>query len=449
MEISEKLLSILACPESQESLSVKDGQLVSSKSNIHYPIINGLPWLFRHPLHSMVDWSIKLNHFNQVTSDEVRQLKNELKKAPKYSKQRLETLTTAKESFQQTVSQLVSPILSAKVASKPVYDALSDRAPHTQNLLSYEANLYRDWVWGSEENENSSKIVLDKLGSLEKESVLVLGAGSCRLAYDLHCAISPSMTIANDINPLLLFAANEIFSGNDLSIYEFPAHPRNVESVAVKHQMKSIKSWPKNLHLLFSDAATPALKPKSVDCVITPWLIDIQPVELTRFMNCLNYYLKPGEHWINFGSLVFNQNREAFCYTIEEIKSLAAESGFKIEDVSEHEIEYLKSPYNAGYRMENVWCWRAVKTHDVELPQNLQNLPDWILDINKAIPANRDIQSFAFTHQMYAELASKINGKQSIRQIANKIARERSMDENEAISMVKNFYLKIVQQSIQ
>lgn len=448
MRLSENFLELMACPETGESISLEDNQLVSQTSQCHYPVINGIPWLFRHPLHSMVDWSIKLNHFNQILTDEIRQLKNDLKKSKQITQPRLKHLLAGKEAFQQQVTQLVSPILSAKVASKPVYDALSDRAPHTQNLLSYEANLYRDWIWGDEENQVSCEIVMKQIANLKPAKLLVLGAGSSRLAHDIHSKLDNTLTIANDINPLLLFAANQILSGNSLDIVEFPAHPINTESVAILHTIKATDTWPDNFYLMFSDAATPSLKAESMDLVVTPWLIDIQPFDLVQFMKCINHYLPVNGHWVNFGSLVFNQKRDALCYSIDEIKELALEAGFEIETMDSQTIPYLKSPYNAGHRIETVYSWRAKKVKHIHQQVNLQNLPDWILDINKPIPTTKDIQSFSFSHQLYAELSGKINGKQSISQIAKKIARERSMDEQEATAMVKNFYLKIVQNTI-
>lgn len=448
MDLAQQFVSLLACPKTGSEISVKDNQLVSTQDQVHYPIINGIPWLFRNPLHSMVDWSVKLNHFNQVLSDEVRVLQNDLKKSQGPTKQRLQMLSEGKQKFQTTVNQLVSPILKAKVSSKPIYDALSDRAPNTQNLLSYEANLYRDWVWGDEENQLTCDLIFDKLAQSEINNMLVLGAGSCRLAYDLHQKIQPSITIANDINPLLLFAAKQILSGNDLSIAEFPLHPRGLKNIVLDHQIKGCEKQPENFYLLFSDAATPALAKHQFDLLITPWLIDIQPFELSKFLKSINYYLPIGGQWLNFGSLVFNQNREALCYSIDEIHSIAKKAGFDIEAISEHEIPYLKSPHNAGYRMENVCCWRAIKTEHAEPIKDLQNLPQWILDINQPIPNTKEIQSFAFSHQLYAELAAKIDGKKSINQIAKRISREKAMDENEAIAMVKNFYLKIIQQTL-
>ena len=164
-------------------------------------------------------------------------------------------------------------------------------------------------------------------------------------------------------------------------------------------------------------------------------------------MKSINHYLPLGGQWINFGSLVFNQKRDALCYSIDEVRALAKDAGFQIESIKNDQIPYLKSPFNAGHRVETVYSWRAIKTHHTQLRTTLQNLPAWILDIEKPIPTSREFQSFAFNHTLYAELVNKINGKRSTRQIAQNLAKEHSMDVNEAITMVKDFYLKIVKET--
>lgn len=392
----------------------------------------------------MVDWSVKLNQFQQVLSQEITDLNNQRKKAPPFSHQRLDKLIEGKTEFLQQVSQLVSPILKAKVASKPVYDAMSDRAPTTQNLLSYEANLYRDWVWGEKENKLSLEILLKLIGKEATGNLLVLGAGSARLAYDLHAQLNPNLTIANDINPLLLFAAKEIIKGKGLNIYEFPAYPISSDSVAINHSIDALDLPPDNFHFLFSDAAKPALKKASIDLLITPWLIDIQPVELGKFVSSLNYYLPVGGIWCNFGSLVFNQSRDAFCYSIDEIKDILAQNGFELECVNQDQMPYLHSPYNAGYRVETVYSWRAKKVKDVTFPAIPDNLPDWIIDTQKPVTKTREIMGQAFSNQMYADILNLVDGKRSMQQIAKKIAVSHKIDESESLAMLKQFLVKLI-----
>lgn len=438
------LINILCCPKTGEDLTFQDGQLVSSLSNEHYPLMNGIPWLHPNPLHSMVDWSVKLNHFHKVLAAEIKELENASPNAPVYTQERLQRLLDGKRLFLQQVTDLVSPVVTTKVASKPVYDALSDRAPNTQNLLSYEANLYRDWVWGDEENKLSCELITDVLGPKDIKNMLVLGAGGCRLAYDLHCKLTPEMTIANDINPLLLFSAQRILFDNGLHIAEFPMQPKSAQYVAVQHAIAPVEQPPESFHLLFSDAAKPALKANSVDVLITPWLIDIQPFELRLFLRSLNHYLSVGGSWVNFGSLVFNQGRDALCYAIEEIDSVAKECGFEIEVLEQREIPYLKSPYNAGWRMENIWCWRAKKIANIKPNDNIQNLPEWIIDTTATVPLSTELKSARFSYKTYSEIMNLNDGKHSLTQMARKFARKNNMDEKEAIGLLKSFYMKVL-----
>jgi len=472
--LGDDFLSLLVCPKTQAPLFLKpqteqveanqsaeyaltsqapDGlsstSSNTSKSSIqadpieNYPIMQGIPWLLKNPLHSMVDWSVKLNHFNRVLSSEIANLENEVKHVSGETEKRLAMLLEGKKHFQLQVSELVSPVVTTKVASKPIYDALSDRAPNTQNLLSYEANLYRDWVWGEDENAQTCEIVSAHI----KENVgnmMVLGAGSCKLALDLHEKLKPTLTIANDINPLLLFAAKEIIFGEGLTIAEFPLHPRSSGFACVQHSIPPVNSKPNNFHLLFSDAAHPCIKQGSIDTLITPWLIDIQPYELSKFMRCLNHYLPIGGTWINFGSLVFNQSRDVHCYSIEEIRNVAHSAGFDIEAIEEYEIPYLKSPYNAGWRMERVWTFKAIKKEHKKQTEDLQTLPDWSIDPQKIVPKTAEIEQFVFTHKTYSELCANIDGKHTLIQLARKLAKQQKMDEKEALAMIKNFYLKML-----
>ncbi|NVJ61299.1 MAG: hypothetical protein HWE27_12970 [Gammaproteobacteria bacterium] len=443
MSAHTDFIDLLYCPKTRSGIS-EDGVQLRSEQGEHYPIINGIPWLLPNPLHSMVDWSIKLNHFQQVLSAEIQQLEHACKKSTGFTLQRLQKLLQHKKSFQLTISSLIAPILTAKVSGKPINDALSDRAPTTQNLLSYEANLYRDWVWGEQENQDSASVVVEALSGYSPEKILVLGAGSGKLAFDLHCHTNPKLTIASDINPLLIFAAKEILFGNGLEIDEFPMHPKSLDAVAISHKIEPINA-PDNFHLLFADAVKPALKPESVDTVVTPWLIDIQPFALEKFLAAINHYLPIGGYWVNFGSLVFQQARDSLCYSPEEIKHVAAEAGFEVEAVHHTEMAYLKSPYNAGHRVETVWSWRAKKVKHVKQSQDLQNLPNWLLDSEQPIPNTRQIQSIAYSHQIYLELAKQVNGQRSLKQIAAQFSRQHNIDKNEALSLVKDFFKKTAQ----
>lgn len=439
MNNSQAFLDLLSCPETGQSLSLSEGQL--SADGISYPLVAGIPWLVAHPRNSLLDWGAKLNHFQQTLLKEISELERAREGSEGAVHDRIECLLLAKKDFVLELSKLLEPITQTKVASVEQYNALLDRAPTTQNLLSYEANIYRDWQWGDEENKLSLDMVLefapDKLGKL-----CVVGAGACRLALDLHREAKPELTVATDINPLFLLAVNKLISGEDFLLTEFPLHPKLTEYVAIKHRMNALAERPDNFHLCFADSAKPPFKKHAFDTVLTPWLIDIQPHEFTRFLKQLNQYVPKGGRWINFGSLVFNQARESLCYSSDEVVELAAAAGFEIEEMSQREIPYLKSPYSAGYRMENVWTWEAIKRDDIEAEEGIQVLPDWLLDTNKAIPKTAEFSAQREQSLFLADVLGRIDGYTSVGELAQSLARSNQGDEEEFQSLLLRFFLQ-------
>jgi len=305
---------------------------------------------------------------------------------------------------------------------------LLDCALPTQNLLSYEANVYRDWVWGECENERTKEIVLalspDKLGKF-----IVLGAGAGRLAIDLHVDAKPELTVACDLNPLFLLLLNKLKSGDGIELTEFPLQPKSSEFVAIKHYIDLLKTDLKpahldDFHLCFADAAKPAFKRYCFDTVLTPWLIDIQPYDFKVFLIQLNQYLDIAGTWLNIGSLVFNHKRDSLCYQEQEVIEIAAACGFKIERIEQHEIPYLQSPYNAGHRIENMWCWRAIKIKHVLPHTQHQVRPLWLIDHESPIPVSDQIHQNQQNSQYIADMLAAIDGERSIRDISKEMAKQ-------------------------
>lgn len=447
MTISSDLLNLLCCPLHGEELQLtKLETLDTANSNSSYPIIQNIPWLISNPQNSLIDWSIKLNHFHQILDGEIQELESEIIISDGATRKRLERLYKAKQSFLRSIFELMSPVVRNEMAQKNTYDTLTDIAPNTQNLLSYESNLYRDWVWGEEENKKCLDIVEAHIDKKNASKILILGAGAGRLALDIHQAILPKISVATDINPLMVLAAQKILHGDGLSIYEFPEQPITSEDVAVEHHITSCNA-PDNFHYVFSDANKPAFIKGSFDTVITPWLIDIQPLELSLFLKQLNQYINLGAQWINFGSLVFNQNRDALCYSIDEIKIIALAQGFEISDVSQDQIPYLKSPYNSGHRIETVWSWRAKKIADVQAIKDTQYLPSWVLDTSLPVPKESYFKDFSLNHRIYAQMGAEVDGRTSIKKIGNKLAKQLSMDNEESTKLIRNVFIDLFSQN--
>lgn len=439
MTLQSEFVSLLRCPFSGQSLSFDQNMLVSADGQYSYPLVGDIPWLLAQPRNSLLDWGAKLNHFQQVFLQEIAQADRDSKQATGATRERLTRLLDAKRGFLLQITTLLEPLTRTQVAPTAVYDALRDRAPSTQNLLSYEANVYRDWVWGEEENRLTRDFVAEVFPK-KPGKLAVLGAGACRLALDLHALIKPDATVATDINPLFLLLVQRLLKGQEVSLNEFPLQPKSSADVAHSHQILGLEKPPENFFLSFADAAKPAFQAAAFDTVFTPWVIDIQPHELSVFLKQLNHYVPVGGYWVNFGSLVFQQKRDALCFSIDEIQDLARQAGFEIEKINEQCIPYLKSPYNAGHRMETVWAWRAKKLENVAAEPDLQTLPSWLLNPEQPIPLHDQFRSLAAQHQYLNSLFSKLDGRTSLASIADTLARKENSGRDEILSMLTQYF---------
>ncbi|WP_370980395.1 hypothetical protein [Agaribacterium sp. ZY112] len=439
MTLSPALAAILACPQTGHALKQVEDQLVSEDGQHSYPLIDGIPWLIAHPRNSLLDWGAKLNHFQQTLLQEIALLERDSEDASAVFYSRVESLLQAKKDFLLEVTTLLEPLTRAKVASSETYSALRDIAPTTQNLLSYEANIYRDWQWGEEENQQSLELI-KKVAPAKLGKLCVLGSGAGRLALDVHKHLDADLTVACDINPMFLLALNKMLRGESFFFTEFPLHPKITDYYAIKHQMQALTNVPEGFHLCFSDAAKPSFKKHSFDTVLTPWIIDIQPYEFSKFLSQLNQYLPIGGAWLNMGSLVFNQNRDSLCYSSDELVELAAKAGFELEELKKTEMPYLKSPYSAGYRMETVWSWQAVKRQHVDAEPELSTMPTWLIDTTVPVPVSDVILRESATSEFLANLYKQVDGKRSIQDIARYAAKKDSVDAQEMKQMLVQFF---------
>jgi hypothetical protein len=170
------------------------------------------------------------------------------------------------------------------------------------------------------------------------------------------------------------------------------------------------------------------------------------PAKLGDTLSALNHYLPVGGSWVNFGSLVFHHRDQTLCYTMAEISELAQHYGFEITDHRNEQVPYLHSPHNAGYRMERIWVWHAVKTHDVPLSRPPQPLPDWFYDTSLPVPAHPYFAQLSRYNSLSGETLSWANGQISLNKMASRLAKKHKIDKTEAKKMLVQLYRQIVEQ---
>ncbi|MEJ2129802.1 MAG: methyltransferase domain-containing protein [Woeseiaceae bacterium] len=446
------LKDLLACPRCDKTpLELSDGIYSCKACKIDFPSIDSIPWMFAEPQATLGEWRGRLQFALQKLSQESASLEAELadKNLRPLTKRRLERYRKATDSHRRSLQKLLQPVdVQSLHGNYESYLALRTRLPADQALNTYYANVHRDWAWGDDENKASMKQLRSVLhDSAELGNVLVLGAGACRLAYDLHMQMDCTTTVAMDFNPLLLLVAKAVINGDTLKMYEFPIAPKSLEDDAVLRTLSAPDVVRDGFHLVLGDALRPPFAESSFDTVVTPWLIDIITEDFPVMAARINNLLKPEGRWVNFGSLAFSAPEHARRYSPEETKAIVAENGFSDPYVAEATIPYMCSPASRHGRQEKVFSFSAYKERDADKAPRHRALPDWIVTGKEPVPLTQSFRSQAMTTQIYSFMMSLIDGKRSIKDMAVVLEKQKLMSRDEAEPAIRSFLTKMFDDS--
>lgn len=455
------LRDILACPSCRStdiSHSERRGALTCGRCNLRFPIVqNGnvqMPWLFDKPTTARLEWKARYHGFLHQNSLQLERLRK-ARSAPNDNalrRDRVARLLQATEKYRRQVSNILSPLNLDEIDwPADATGMLHGKLPKSQGLSSYIDNVFRDWAWENGENEELLATVESVLGAspgTKIGSVLTLGAGACRLPYDLHRRFSPTRSVVVDLNPLLLLIGSEVIRGGTMPLYEFPIAPLNADSFAVLQELSApVPLDCDNFDFVLADATKPPFAAGSFDTVVTPWLIDIIPQDLRTFIPQVNHCLKDGGTWVNTGSLAFFHNDETWRYSEEEVVELLRQNGFRVIAVERHSVSYLQSPHSAHGRREKVFSFAARKIEDAVAPSPREYLPDWILDTSLAVPASAETAISSSQHLLKAQVLAANDGKSTIRQISKSLARQYGLGRRETENAVQRILLEAWEKS--
>jgi hypothetical protein len=364
---------------------------------------------------------------------------------PEGTRRRLEHVATAHTDQIERLRALLAPIgLDQASIAEATHRGLGTRLPTGQGLTNYYVNVHRDWAWGGEENDASLqelRAVLGELGGLGR--TLVQGSGGGRLAYDLHAAGDAPLTVATDFNPLLLFAAREMFAGRAVELYEFPIAPRRIEDHAILRRLSAPAPARDGLELIAADALHAPFTDGAFDTVVTPWFIDIIGEPFARVAARINLLLKPGGRWVNFGSLAFSRAAHADRVSLDEIREMLPPAGFSDLRIHETAMPYMRSPASRHARIESTVAWAARKvTSPAEVPR-ARVLPVWLLQPDKPVPRTPAFEMQAISSRVHAFLLALINGERSMRDMADVLVQQRLMSPQEAEAHVRLFLVRL------
>jgi len=455
--VSDPLAGLLVCPrcdkplkpaaEQQDERAGRTSNWRCDGCKIDFPSLDGIPFLFAEPEATLGEWRNRMRFAAEKIGHEISSLETEEKNKDlrALTRRRLERYRKSLDSHRRKLAKLLEPLgTDSPAASYESYLALRTRLPTDQGLNTYYPNVHRDWGWGDEENTASLRQIESVLhDSAELGSVLVIGAGAGRLAYDIHMHLDCRRTVAMDFNPMLMLVAKAVTSGGSLPMYEFPIAPRSLEDDAVLRKLEAPEPVRDGFELVMGDALRLPFASESFDTIVTPWLIDIVTEELSVFSQRLNQLLKPEGRWVNFGSLAFHHGKRAYRYSPEETKAIVAECGFSDPYVAEATIPYMSSPASRHARREHVFSFCAYKERSVKAPPRHKALPDWLVTGKEAVPLLKSFRTQAMTTQIYSFIMSLIDGKRSIEDMANVLEKQQLMPRSEAVPAIRAFLTKM------
>ena len=440
------LLSLIQCPRCRRAAPHDTPRgLECPACHALFPRVGGIPWLFADPARALGEWRNRLTAYLEEFAAAAQRTEADLAgELPALTRERLVRLAAAYRDQRRLVAGLLEPLSLAELPlAQAAQQAFLTALPAGQDLHSYYANVHRDWVWGKEENERSRVLVEGALGA-GRGRVLVLGAGAGRLAYDLHAGAGNALTVALDLNPMLLQVAARLFAGGTLELIEFPLAPRGTNDVAVRHVLRAPAPARAGLELVLADAWRAPFRPQSFDAVITPWLVDIVELDFAAIAAHVNRLLVPGGRWVNFGSLAFPWRRPALRLSKEELAPALADAGFGAAEMRDEVLPYMRSPASRHSRLEEVLVLAADKQqrapHEPQPPQ----LPAWLAAHELPVPRVAPLTLAADASRIQAVVLALIDGRRSIDDLVRIISEQHLLPEGQARSAVHGLLERLI-----
>jgi uncharacterized protein YbaR (Trm112 family) len=444
MSARAPLAELLACPACGTRLTGA-GCLTC---RIDFPSISGIPWLMPEPRLALTEWRGRLHHLlTHYATEAARQRAALAEGGGTLTRKRLEHVAAALDDQAARVRELMRPFgIDRRNEAHAVHVALGTDLPVNQGLSSYYPNLHRDWCWGESENQASLNAVRSCLSEgAPPARILVLGAGACRLAYDLHQALRPSLTVALDFNPLFHLAASRLLGGESLELYEFPIAPRTITDHALLRQLACPAPVAPGFELVLADASAPPFRAAAFDLVLTPWFIDVAGEPVARVLARINGLLTPGGLWVNHGSLAFADAEPADALSLEELIEQLPAGGFARVRLQEAQQPYLSSPASRHARQETVITFSARKERDLPPLPPGRPVPDWLARADRPVPVLPQFRAQALSMRVYAFLLAMIDGERTIQDMARLMEQQKLMAAEDAEPAIRRFLTRALQ----
>lgn len=328
-----------------------------------YPLLSSVRVLLGEPSGCVERWRMQLALVLSHASEAIRALAADAAGSDVggSTRTRLRALAGGIAEQANDIAVVVGPLLGGPL---PPRDEL--RLP--RGTMGYLNCLFRDWAWSDaqdQENDRSLSAVRRVAGGRGLGRTLVLGAGGCRLAYDLHLGCGGTETTAVDIDPFLLLIAEAVIRGGTVDLTEASVNAPEIDPVSCRWRL-SAPSGPLGadvFRFFLADGTEPPFADQTFDTIVTPWFIDQVPTDLAGLLRRLHALLVPGGRWINHGPLIYPPDALPIArwYTRQEIFELAKAIGFRTTTWEAASVPHFVTPFTGRGLIENVLTFEAVR----------------------------------------------------------------------------------------
>lgn len=407
-----------ACPRCAAPLAGGDAFACTSCGARH-PVIAGVPCLLHDAAQACDRFAARFADVARESEAQIAAIADELARDPAApsTSARLHAFAEGVRTSAATIGSLGVALDSAPRAASS--DAIPSVAGHTSLFDHYEY-VFRDWGWaaaGEDENELAAARVSEAARTAgAAPRVLVLGAGAGRLAYDVHRRLDARLTLALDIQPLLVLVAQRMFAGESLVLAEFSANHLATRHAVSPRRLHAPSAARAGLELAFADATRPPVQPGSFDVVITPWFVDQLASDVRDLLPSIHAALADGGRWVFFGPLLHPRGKPlARCFTEDELFELLPGAGFEPGVARRDVVPYLRAPEGSA-RAEPVLTFAATKRTGERW-----STPAWLRAL--ALPIPRAAVARRASDPIAAAIASLVDGERSVLAIAGLLAR--------------------------
>ena len=438
-------VEVFCCPRCEGALSsISSGGWGCTTCRTNYPTVGNIPCFVDDPTLWRTLWLRRFDDYSSNVELRVNALRAEAENPQLLPRTRMRLLRIA-EGFVHQVEAVASlfesmdadggdPLSAMAIPSRP------EGGSQTAVLECYE-NVFRDWVWGQEENA----LTLDFLKPLIPAGagrIGVYGAGAGRLAVDVHQHCGPGTTFALDVNPLPFLIANRMLSGETLTLPEFPVDPNSDNEVVIARDLVRPFVPRDGFGFVFADALRPPFRPGSLDVVVTSWFIDIARADIRQTAAAINRVLRPGGLWVNIGPLRFQTNL-ARAYSIEEVLELVGMSAFELLSSDKQRIPYFDSPASGSRRSDMVFRFVARKAAEAPATEVPDTAPPWVTNPMLPIPITQSMIALGRTSMFTSSVLGMIDGTRSIVEVAQALAAAWGVEPSRLHDELRAFFARL------